>query len=225
MSTCPVEPVPEQLVSRSEQGGISSKPVQLRQNQAIGKMFRIGGSRRALKVMRFKYSSRYSPVSYRKYINRAVWPCACRPTVTVQTGAMKNQALIKVLRYNFLAAPSRFGNFVRNGLRVPVVAPAGSEPWGWQLLRFTNITFSEALYRRPGVRSNAAGHVDRKVDNKEATVRDVAIQGSAFGFAVGAPFAVYPFGEGTGLFDSPVQGNSKPRWRAAVMQKKGRGSQ
>jgi hypothetical protein len=134
---------------------------------------------------------------------------------------MENQALMKVLRYNFLAAPSRFGNFVRKGLRVPVVAPAGSEPWGWQLLRFTNNNFSEALYRRPGVRLNALGHVNKK----ETTVRGVAIQGSAFGFATGAPFAVYPFGEGTGLFDSQVQGNSKPRWRASITRKKGRGSQ
>jgi hypothetical protein len=128
---------------------------------------------------------------------------------------------MKVLRYNFLAAPSRFGNFVRKGLRVPVVAPAGSEPWGWQLLRFTNIDFSEALYRRPGVRLNALGHADKK----ETTGRDVAIRGNAFGFATGAPFAVYPFGEGTGLFDSSVQGNSKPRWRAGITRKKGRGSQ
>lgn len=207
MSTCPVEPVPEQLVSRSEQGGISSKPVQLRQNQAIGKMFRIGGSRGALKVMRFKYSSRYSPVSDRKYINRAVWPCACRPTVTVQTGAMKNQALIKVLRYNFLAAPSRFGNFVRNGLRVPVVAPAGSEPWGWHLLRFANVKFGEALYGRPGVRSQAAGpsastSILRGIGTKTSKTgrigKGIVITASASGLGTGAPFAVYPFREGTG---------------------------
>ena len=138
---------------------------------------------------------------------------------------MKNQALIKVLRNNFLAAPSRFGNFVRKGLRVPVVAPAGSEPWGWQLLRFTNIDFSEALYRRPGVRLKAAGYVDKKDSEKEAIVRGIAIQGNAFGFATGAPFAVYPFGEGAGPFDSPVQGNSKPQWRAGITRKKGRGSQ
>jgi hypothetical protein len=128
---------------------------------------------------------------------------------------------MKVLRYNFLAVPSRFGNFVRKGLRVPVAAPAGSEPWGWQLLRFTNIDFSEALYRRPGVRLNALGHVNKK----ETSGRDVAIRGNVFGFAAGAPFAVYPFGEGTGLFDSPVQGNPKPRWRAGITRKKGRGSQ
>jgi hypothetical protein len=145
--------------------------------------------------------------------------------ILVQAIVMKNQALMKVLRYNFLAAPSRFGNFVRKGLRVPVVAPAGPEPWGWQLLRFTNINFSEALYRRPGVRLNAAGQVNKKDSEKEAIVKSIAIQGSRFGFATGAPFAVYPFGEGTGLFDSAVQANSKPRWRAGLTRKKGRGSQ
>lgn len=148
-------------------------------------------------------------------------PCS----TIVRKVAMKNQALIKVLRYNFLAAPSRIGNFVREGLRVPVVAPAGSEPWGWQLLRFTNFHFSEALYGRPGVRLNAAGHEDRRETEKDTLLRGVAIQGSAFGFATGAPFAVCPFGEGTGLFDAPVQRSSKAGWRSGITGKKGRGSQ
>jgi hypothetical protein len=140
----------------------------------------------------------------------------------VRTVEVKNQALRKVLRYNFLTAPGRIGNFVRE-FRVPVVAPAGSEPWGWQLLRFTNIDFSEALYRRPGVRWNFAGPVDKT--EKGTIVKDIAITGSALGFATGAPFAVNRFGEGTGLFDSPVQGRSKPRWRTSITRKKGRGSQ
>lgn len=143
----------------------------------------------------------------------------------VRTVPMKNQALMKVLRYNFLTARSRFGNFVRKGLRVPVVAPAGSEPWGWQLLRFTNFDFSEALYRRPGVRVNSAGHMEEKEIGKDTLLRGVAIQGSALGFATGAPFAVCPFGEGTGLFDASVQRNSNPRWRPGITRKKGRGSQ
>jgi hypothetical protein len=131
---------------------------------------------------------------------------------------MKNQALMKVLRYNFLTARSRFGNFVRKGLRVPVVAPAGSEPWGWQLLRFTNFDFSEALYRHPGVRLE-------KEAGKDTLLRGVAIQGSALGFATGAPFAVCSFGEGTGLFEASVQKDSNPRWRPGITRKKGRGSQ
>ena len=106
----------------------------------------------------------------------------------MRTIELENQALSRVLRYSFLTAPSHFGKFVRQSLRVPVVAPAGSEPWGWQLLRFTNIDFSEALYGRPGVRSKAAGHLDKR--EKGTIVRDIAITASASGVGTGAPFAV-----------------------------------
>ena len=160
------------------------------------------------------------------------------------TGA-KNQALGKVLRNKFLATPGHLGNFVRESFsgkrstkgglrssiavkepaapdeflqRVPVVAPAGPEPWGWQLLRFTNVGFGEALYGRPGVRSKAAGPTGKRAVKEpvapKSVLRDlfsgrmgkgIAITASASGIAAGAPFAVYPFREGTGLVSSSTE--------------------
>ena len=125
----------------------------------------------------------------------------------VRKVASQNQALSRVLRYSFLTAPMHLGKFARTSSRVPVVAPAGSAPWGWQLLRFTNTFFSEALYRHPGVRSKVAGpkgtgsgagpKVTRSLDKREkgTIVRDIAITASAFGIATGAPFAVIRSGK------------------------------
>jgi hypothetical protein len=110
---------------------------------------------------------------------------------------LKNQALRRVLRNSFLAAPLHFGKFARNTFRVPVVAPAGSEPWGWQLLRFTNFHFSEALHGRPGLRSKVVEPVAGAMDNREkgTIVKDIAITASAFGVGTGAPFAVFRSGK------------------------------
>lgn len=158
----------------------------------------------------------------------------------VQIVEAKNQALGRVLRNKFLGTPSHLGNFVRESFsgkkgakgvsrssiavkepaasgeilqRVPVVAPAGSEPWGWQLLRFTNVSFGEALYGRPGVRSKVASACKEPVAPK-SVLRDlfsgrigkgIAITASASGIGTGAPFAVYPFREGTGLVSSSTE--------------------
>jgi hypothetical protein len=147
-----------------------------------------------------------------------------------------------VLRNKFLGAPDDIGNFARQSSsaqkgakelaaphsflreflkRVPVVAPAGSEPWGWQLLRFTDVSVGEAPHSRPGVRSKVAGpngksQRDTVRSGKQSVApksflrelfrgtigKGIAITASASGIGTGAPFAVYPLGVGTGLHSS-----------------------
>jgi hypothetical protein len=158
----------------------------------------------------------------------------------VQIVEPKNQALGRVLRNKFLTTPDALGNFARESFtgnnklkakvkesvalhwvlreflqRVPVVAPAGSEPWGWQLLRFTNVSFGEALHGRPGVRSKA---VESMSQGEKGTVRvtasrkapksglrdllrnercrigkGIAVIANASGIGTGAPFAIAGF--------------------------------
>ena len=102
-----------------------------------------------------------------------------------------------------------------------MVAPAGSEPWGWQLLRFTDVSVGEALYSRPGVRSKVAGSNGKSQQDSvrsgkqpiapksvlheifRGTIgKGIAITASASGIGTGAPFAVHPLGVGTGFHSS-----------------------